>query len=142
MKPQDKIFEVQKNADGVVTAFRYGTTSDTLLRVVFYLAAMNSNKGATLVFEESEAHAFPYFTKQMGEEIAFDSENQYFIATHNPYLLCAIVEKAKKEDVCVFVTSFKDYRTRVRPLTESELSELLSGDPFFMSQRFVEESGE
>jgi hypothetical protein len=142
MKPQDKMFEVQKNADGVVTAFRYGTTSDTLLRVVFYLAAMNSNKNATLVFEEPEAHAFPYFTKQMGEEIAFDSDNQYFIATHNPYLLTAIVEKAKKEDVSVFVTSFKDYETHVRPLTDSELSELLSGDPFFMSQRFVEESGE
>lgn len=139
MKPQDRTFEIQKNVDGVVTAFRYATASDTLLRIIFHTAAMDSNKGATLVFEEPEAHAFPYYTKQMGEEIALDTNNQYFIATHNPYLLCAILEKARREEVSVFVTHFKDYTTRVKPLSEEQLGEMLGGDPFFMSQRFIEE---
>ena len=141
MKPHEKAFELQKHQDGVVTAYPYAMSSDTLQRMLFYHAAMVSNKNAVLIFEEPEAHAFPYYTKQMGEEIALDATNQYFIATHNPYLLTAVIEKAKKEDVQVFVTSFKDFETKAKPLSESQLSEMLSGDPFFMSQRFVEESG-
>lgn len=140
MKPQEKTFELQKTVDGVVTAYRYPLTSDTLRRIAFFTVAMESNKDATLVFEEPEAHAFPYYTKQMGEEIAMDEANQYFIATHNPYLLTAIIEKVKKEDVHVFVTYFKGFETRVRPLSDGELGEALTGDPFFMSQRFVEDS--
>lgn len=95
MKPQDKAFEVQKNADGVVTAFRHATSSDTLLRVIFFTAAMDSNKGA-------------------------------------------ILEKTNNDDVNVCVTSFKNYETHVRQLSHEQVSELLSGDPFFMSERFAE----
>ena len=74
--------------------------------------------------------------------VIFRKDNQYFIATHNPYLLCAILEKADKADVAVFVTYFRDFETRIKQLTDDQLSEMLGGDPFFMSQRFVEESGE
>lgn len=141
MKPQERTFELQKMVDGVVTAYRYELTSDTLRRIAFYAVAMESNEGKTLVFEEPEAHAFPYYTKQLGEEIALDSANQYFIATHNPYLLTAVVEKAKADDVHVSIVYFRDYETRVKTLNPSQLAEMLGGDPFFMSQRFVEEEG-
>lgn len=142
MKPQEKTFELQKTIDGVVTAYPYPLTSDTLRRVAFYAVAMESNKNSTLVFEEPEAHSFPFYTKQMGEEIALDESNQYFIATHNPYLLTAVVEKAKKEDVQVFVTYFKDFETKVTPLSNEQLEIMLDGDPFYMSQRFVGGAGE
>lgn len=78
-----------------------------------------------LVFEEPESNAFPYYTKYLGEPIAPDETNQFFIATHNPYLLSAIIEKGRKEDVQVFVTYFKDFQTKVKPLTPDELSELM-----------------
>jgi AAA15 family ATPase/GTPase len=112
--------------------------SDTLRRIIFYTVAIASNKDSVLVFEEPESNAFPYYTKYLGERIALDETNQFFIATHNPYLLSAIVEKGRKEDVQVFITYFKDYQTRVRPLTPAEVSELMEADPFFNLDRFVE----
>jgi len=51
-----------------------------------------------LIFEEPEAHSFPYYTKYLAERIALDkNNNQYFISTHNPYLLLSILGKAKKK---------------------------------------------
>lgn len=140
VKPHEKVIEIVKQGDGILIGYPYLLSSDTLQRMVFFAAAMETNKGATLVFEEPEAHAFPYYTKQMGEEIGLETDNQYFIATHNPYLLTAILEKADKTDVAVFVTYFREFETRVKQLTEDQLSEMLGGDPFYMSQRFVEEA--
>jgi hypothetical protein len=90
--------------------------SDTLRRIIFYTVAIASNKDSVLVFEEPESNAFPYYTKYLGERIALDKTNQFFIATHNPYLLSAIIEKGRKEDVQVFITYFRDYQTHVNPV--------------------------
>ena len=139
MKPHEKHFELQKEADGIVTAVPYSMVSDTLQRVIFYSVAIASNKNAILAFEEPEAHAFPFFTKHLGETIAMDESNQYFIATHNPYLLNAVVEKAKKADVCVFLTYFRDYETRVKPVTDDALSKLLDADPFLSIESLLSE---
>ena len=78
-------------------------------------------------------------SKYLGERIALDKTNQFFIATHNPYLLSAIIEKSRKEDVQVFITYFKDFQTRVKPLNTDQLSELMEADPFFNLDRFIEE---
>lgn len=139
LKPQEKVFELQKQADDLVFSFPYTLTSDTLRRIIFYTVAIASNKDSVLVFEEPESNAFPYYTKYLGERIALDQTNQFFIATHNPYLLSAIIEKARKEDVQVFITYFKDFQTRVKPLTANQLSELMEADPFFNLDRFIEE---
>jgi hypothetical protein len=139
LKPQEKVFELQKQTDDLVFSFPYALTSDTLQRIIFYTVAMVSNKDSVLVFEEPESNAFPYYTKYLGERIALDETNQFFIATHNPYLLSAIVEKGRKEDVQVFITYFKDYQTKVKPLTSDEVSELMEADPFFNLDRFIEE---
>ncbi|MCS7338044.1 MAG: hypothetical protein NZ739_07385, partial [Verrucomicrobiae bacterium] len=96
------------------------------------------NRDAVLVFEEPEAHAFPYYTKHLGERIALDQSNQYFIATHNPYLLTAILEKANKEEVAVFATRYRDYATEAHLLTESQLARLLEADPFLGLEHTLE----
>ncbi len=140
LKPQEKVFELQKHVDGLIVAYPYALTSDTLQRIIFYTVAITSNKDSVLVFEEPESNAFPYYTKYLGERIALDENNQFFIATHNPYLLSAIIEKGRKEDVQVFITYFKDYQTKVKPLTPDEVSELMEADPFFNLDRFVEEA--
>jgi len=138
-KPQEKVFEVQKQTGDLVFSYPYTLASDTLRRIIFYTLAIASNKDSVLVFEEPESNAFPYYTKYLGERIALDQTNQFFIATHNPYLLSAIIEKARKEDVQVFITHFKDFQTRVKPLTANQLSELMEADPFFNLDRFIEE---
>jgi len=135
----ERTFELQKDVDGWISAIPYTMASDTLRRIIFYTVAIASNKDSILVFEEPESNAFPYYTKYLGERIALDQTNQFFIATHNPYLLSAIIEKARKEDVQVFITYFKDFQTRVKPLTANQLSELMEADPFFNLDRFIEE---
>ncbi len=138
LKPHERIFELQKLADGLIFSYPYSVTSDTLRRIIFYTVAIASNKDSVLVFEEPESNAFPYYTKYLGERIAQDETNQFFIATHNPYLLSAIIEKGRKEDIQVFITYFKDYQTKVKPLTADEVTELMEADPFFNLDRFLE----
>jgi AAA15 family ATPase/GTPase len=130
MKPHERTIELQKQQDGVVTAYSYAMASDTLQRMLFYHAAMQSNKDAVLIFEEPEAHAFPFNTKHLGERIALDATNQYFIATHNLYLLTAILEKATPNDVAVFGARYRNFETEVLPLSQDQLSRLLEADPF------------
>jgi hypothetical protein len=139
MKPHEKVFELQKEVDDLVFSYPYTLTSDTLRRIIFYTVAIASNKDSVLVFEEPESNAFPYYTKYLGERIALDQTNQFFIATHNPYLLSAIIEKTRKEDVQVFITYFKDFQTHVKPLAPDQLVELMEADPFFNLDQFIEE---
>jgi len=136
-KMQEKTFEIQKQIENLIFEFPYNTLSDTVRRLMFYLIAMESNKDSALIFEEPEAYSFPFYTKQLGELIAFNEVNQYFIATHNPYLLSAICEKAPKEDVAVFLISLEDYNTEVKKLDLEEINELLSFDPFLNIKSFI-----
>lgn len=138
-KPHERTFEIQKQQEGEVISYPYFLVSETLQRMLFFHTAMQSNQNAVLGFEEPEAHAFPYYTHQLGTRIALDSTNQYFIATHNPYLLRAIVEKAPKEDVAVFATRYRDYATEAHPLSETQLERLLEADPFFELEGVLEE---
>jgi len=137
LKPQDKSIEIQKQLNDVVISYPYALISDTLQRIIFHVLAIESNENSTLIFEEPESHAFPYYTKYLGEKIAFDESNQYFIATHNPYFLLAILEKATKNSVNVFVTYLENYQTKVKPLTNDQISELIDFDPFFNLNSFV-----
>lgn len=141
IKPHERKFEIQKQLDGVAVGLPFHLTSDTLQRMVFYGVAIESNKESTLVFEEPEAHAFPYYTKHLGERIALDeNKNQYFIATHNPYLLTAIWEKSTAGDVAVFATYYRDYETRVKPLTPKDMAWLFEADPFLGVSHLTEEA--
>jgi len=141
VKPQEQKIEIQKQADGVAVSFPYSNSSDTLQRMIFYMAAIESNRNAALVFEEPETHAFPYYTKLLGESISLDAnKNQYFIATHNPYLLTAIWEKAAAGEIAVFATYYRNYETRVKLLTEEDMAWLFEADPFLGVSHLVEEA--
>jgi AAA15 family ATPase/GTPase len=141
LKPQENKIEVQKELEDIIISHPYSLVSDTLQRIIFYFAAIETNENSTLVFEEPEAHAFPYYTKYLAERIAMDNaNNQYFISTHNPYLLLSIVEKAHKDDVAVFITYLDEYQTKVKILSEKELEEIMGMgiDIFFDIERFLE----
>jgi AAA15 family ATPase/GTPase len=142
LKPQENKIEVQKEIEDIILSHPYSLVSDTLQRIIFHLIAIETNRDSVIVFEEPESHAFPYYTKYLAERIALDKKNnQYFIATHNPYLLLSILEKAPKDDVGVFVTYFEDFQTKVKPLSEKGKREILDAeiDAFFNIDRFLEE---
>jgi len=139
-KPQENRIEVLKQYEDVFISLPYSLTSDTLQRLVFYLAAIDSNKDSFLAFEEPESHAFPYYTHYLAEVIALDkNNNQYFISTHNPYFLQPILEKSPKEDIAIFITYFEDYQTKVKPLNQKQLEEIMEIDVFSNIERFLEE---
>jgi len=140
-RPQERKLEAVKQIEDVIISHPYSLVSDTLQRVVFHLAAIETNKDSIIIFEEPEAHAFPYYTKFLAERIALDKTNQYFISTHNPYFLLSLIEKSPKDDIGVFITYFEDYQTKVRTLSEEEMSEVLDLDTdiFFNLDKFVGE---
>ena len=119
MKPNERVFELVKQTRSAHSlAYPYALASDTLRRIIFYMVAMVSNKDSVLVFEEPESNAFPYYTKYLGERIALDETNQFFIATHNPYLLSAIVEKRPQRGL--FRSSLRTSRTIRREVKASD----------------------
>jgi hypothetical protein len=140
-KPQEGKIEVQKDLEDIIVSIPYALSSETLQRMVFYLAAIHSNQDSIISFEEPEAHAFPYYTKYLAERIALDNmNNQYFIATHNPYFLSPIIEKTPKTEIATFVTYFENYQTKTKQLSESEIERALAMGPdfFFNLDRFLE----
>jgi predicted ATPase len=139
-RPEEAKIEVTKEIEDVLLAIPYSLVSETLQRLVFYLAAIHSNRDSIVTFEEPEAHAFPYYTKYLAERIAInENNNQYLIATHNPYFLTSILEKSPKEEVAIFATSLKDYQTKVSPLTDEQKAEILElgSDVFFNIKKFI-----
>jgi len=139
-RPQEGKIEVLKELEDVIFSLPYSLASETLQRLVFYLAAVYSNRESILTFEEPEAHAFPYYTKYLAERIALDeNNNQYFITTHNPYFLMSVLEKTPKEEVAIFVTSLENYETKAKPLTEKQKEDILDLglDVFFNIEKFL-----
>ncbi|MGB7992566.1 AAA family ATPase [Methanoregula sp.] len=138
VKPHDKQIEIIKDSEDISYGYPYVVMSDTLKRIIFYMLAIHSNKNAAIVLEEPESQTFPYYTKHLAEEIALDDENQYFIATHNPYLLRSIIEKAPKIKVNIFVVSTEEYLTKVTKLDSHNVRDLLESDPFFNLSSFIQ----
>ncbi|MBN2239388.1 MAG: AAA family ATPase [Dehalococcoidales bacterium] len=143
IKPQEGKLEIIKLTEDILISYPYELLSDTLKRVIFHMAAILSNKDSTLVFEEPESHAFPYHTKYLAEKIALDDRNnQYFIATHNPYFLITLLEKTPLKDIQVFLTYFEEYQTKVKTLSENQKERLLQldADVFFQLEDLLEQS--
>lgn len=133
LKPTENDVNMSKMVDNVIYSYPYLAISETLQRVIFYYIAIKSNKEALLLFDEPESNTFPFYTKFLGERIALDQNNQFFITTHNPYLLLSLIEKSTIENINVCLVEMKDYQTEVSVLTEKQLSAVLdlNSDVFF-----------
>ena len=135
LRPEEGRIDVVKEFEDVLVSFPYSISSETLQRLVFYITAIQSNRDSVITFEEPEAHAFPYYTKYLAERIALSQQNnQYFIATHNPYLLMSLLEKANKDDIAIFITELEDYKTKIVPLSDEKKKEILEmGSDVFLN---------
>jgi AAA15 family ATPase/GTPase len=133
LKPTENDINMSKIVDDEIYSYPYFSISETLQRVIFYNLAIMSNKKAILLFDEPESNTFPFYTKFLGERIALDESNQFFITTHNPYLLLSLIEKSQLENINVCLAEMEAYQTKVTVLNEKQLSTVLdlNSDIFF-----------
>lgn len=129
-----KKFEIQKKENGIVYKIPFELTPDTLRRMLFYVAAIYSNKGATILLEEPESHTFPPYIKELSEMIKTDKNNNYFITTHSPYFINSLIEDSLHlKDVSFFNVYYENYQTKIKKLTGKDLDILWGSgaDVFF-----------
>lgn len=140
LKPAENDIAVSKFIDGEIYSYPYFTLSETLQRIIFYNIALMSNKDSVLLFDEPESNTFPFYTKFLAERIALDESNQFFITTHNPYLLLSLIEKSIASNLNVCYVEMKDYQTKVTVLNETQISQVLdfNSDVFFNFNRIIE----
>lgn len=138
---QRKALELQRKIEGLVYKIPYSLVANTLQRIIFHYAAIFSNEKSTLLFEEPENHSFPPYIWELSHKIIDASTNQFFITTHSPYLFNTIVENTPEKELAVFVTDFKDFETKVKRLSNDEISDLLNFgiDIFSNLNRFLDE---
>lgn len=122
IKPKENKLFIAKDVGGLLYSYPYFTISETLQRIVFMMLAIETNKNRILLFDEPESNTFPFYTKYIAERIALDQTNQYFLTTHNPYLLKSIIEKTSAQDLNVVVTKMVDFKTKCFSLNNRQIS--------------------
>jgi AAA15 family ATPase/GTPase len=144
MRSVSNELEAVKERDGIIYSVPYSSIADTLQRLIFYLAAIESNDDAVILFEEPEAHSYPVYVSQLGRRIAESRNNQFFVATHSPYLITEILETMlpddeQAQDVAIFVAYYEDYQTKLRQLTDAQVRGIRADglDVFYNMDRLV-----
>ena len=131
---------MKETKDGEVFSLPYTSIADTLQRVIFFKTAIASNENSILLFEEPEAHCFPPYIKHIAEEIIASESNQFFIATHSPFILDTFLENARSE-LAIYIADFKDGQTVIKRLTDNEVEDVFNYglDLFFNAELFTDE---
>lgn len=117
----------------------YNALADSIKRLMFYKAAVDSNKDSVLMFEELEAHAYPPYISKIVQTIIQNPSNQYFITTHSPYVLNEFLEDTSL-DVAIHIVDYKDGRTVIKTLSAEEMGEVYDYgiDLFFNTEAFLD----
>ena len=130
----------KKNAEGKRIALPYSMTSESIQRMTFYAAVLDSNQNTALVLENPEAGIFPEDAKILAEQIAMDeSDNQYFIGTEDNAFVMSLFCKAPIDTLAINIVHREAYETRVRSLRPAELQELWELDLLFNLDRYLED---
>ena len=140
IRPVEMELRLAKTIEDELYSFPYESISETWRRIVFYMAVLETNQNSTLLLDEPEANTFPFYTKYLAEQIALSTTNQFFLTTHNPYVLSSIVEKTPVKDLAVFVARMENYETKLTQIPDKNLPELLEldSDAFFNLDKLVE----
>jgi AAA15 family ATPase/GTPase len=144
LRMDERRVEIIKDQDGIIYSFPYSSVADTLQRIIFYLAAIESNDNAVLLFEEPEAHSFPVYVSKLGRRIVESRNNQFFIDTHSPYLITEILETMLTDDaqageLAMFAAYYEDHQTKVHQLSDEEIRSIRADgiDVFYNMKRFT-----
>lgn len=100
----------------------FSSLADSLQRLIFYKAAIESNRNKVICFEEPEAHTFPPYISNVINDIISSDSNQFFITTHSPYVMNSLLECAGA-DLAVYVVDMKNNETVINRLSDTQLQE-------------------
>jgi AAA15 family ATPase/GTPase len=130
--------------EGLVYSIPYKAMADTFKRFLFYVAAVRYNNTGIITLDEPDAHSFPKYVSFLGDEIIKARNNQFFIATHNPYLLNNLIENTPEKELSVFVCGYDKNKseTTAKKLSTEDLSELLDYgvDIFFNINKYLDDN--
>ena len=136
---QSNRLELIRSYDDVISRLPYKLASESQQRLTFYTAAMESNRGAALLFEEPETHSSPDDVHYLAEVIGLaEDDNQYFITTHSHHFLMSLICKAPAKDLAINVVYSEDHQTKVKTISHELMSELFEVDAILNWERFVE----
>lgn len=119
---REQAYTILKRVDKGIFTLPYNLSADTLQRLIFYKAAILSNKENVLLFEEPEAHMFPPYVSKFTSDIWYNKENQYFITTHSSYVLNDFLENAK-EQLAIYAVSYHNGETFIKKMTDQQVHE-------------------
>lgn len=120
-------FKILKFIGNEIFLIPYSLIADTLQRLIFYKAAILSNKETALLFEEPEAHMFPPYISKFTAEVMYDkNDNQFFINTHSPFVINDLMENMKVDELSIYVVGYKNEtgETVIRKLSDKEFHEI------------------
>ena len=135
-----KTFRLSEVREDEILDYPLDLLSDSLKRLFFYGAILLTSENAALVLDEPDVFAFPPYPKTLGEMIADDTSNQFFLTTHNPYFLAGIIGKTPADKLALFVCHRDDDgATSARLLTPPDVSRVVEQGPdvFFNLDEFL-----
>lgn len=100
----------------------FSSLADSLQRLIFYKAAIESNANKVICFEEPEAHTFPPYISNVVNDIISCNSNQFFITTHSPYVMSSLLESAG-DDLAVYIVDMENNETVTRRLSDEQLQQ-------------------
>ncbi|BFI73740.1 hypothetical protein YN1_7270 [Nanoarchaeota archaeon] len=98
--------------------------SDGIIRYIFNLLAIETNRDSIILLEEPESNIFPSYIKNIAFKIS-RSNNQFFITTHNELLVETLLEEVNIDDISIFWVDFKE-KTIVKEISGEKLKELVN----------------
>jgi len=134
---REQVFTILKRTEAGIFTIPYELIADTLQRLIFYKTAILSNKDKVLLFEEPEAHMFPPYISKLTSDIVNDeNNNQFFLATHSPFVMNDLISNTEKEDLSIYIVSYDNEtgETLIHHLLEEDVDEAYQfGYDFFMN---------
>ena len=120
----DEIIFLKYLNDDTGVSIPYHLVADTLKRLIFYKAAIISNRESILLFEEPEAHMFPPYISKFTGDIWYNKDNQYFITTQSPFVVNDFLENAR-EELAIYVVEYEKVKgeTVIKRLTDEQIHE-------------------
>lgn len=113
-------FTILKMIGNDVFSIPFTMIADTLQRLIFHKAAIQTNKDSVLLFEEPEAHCFEPYIMEITNAIKNDeNNNQFFIVTHSQYVIDELLrDEESRKNTNIYLVNSENNETKVKLLNE------------------------